>query len=79
MRATSHSMCGYSIGTELKNPGYNDMHINGVVESSNFNTLFQFYSPTVFLAFQEHSDLLLTASVFYSAPFSVVAVVLIKY
>lgn len=55
------------------------MHIDGVVESNNFDTLFQFYSPTVFLVFQEHSDLLLTASVFYSAPFSVVAVVLIKY
>ena len=56
------------------------MHINGVVESSYVNTLFQyFFSPTVFLVFQEHSDLLLTASVFYSAPFSVVAFVLIKY
>ena len=55
------------------------MHIDGVVESNNFDTLFQFYSPTVFLVFQEHSDLLLTASVFYSAPFSVVVVVLIKY
>jgi len=55
------------------------MHINGVVESSNFNTLFQLFSPTVFLVFQEHSDLLLTASVFYSAPFSVVVFVLVKY